>query len=63
MRVLANIFENANLNAYVYKSSLDGVVPLVVSVPGVQGIAGAGIINNLWKELVIRLNFEECLFN
>ena len=35
------IFESAKLNASVYKSSLDGVVKLVVSVPGVEGVTDA----------------------
>ena len=41
MSVLEKIFKRAKLKACVYKLSLDGVVTVVVSVPGVEGVTGA----------------------
>ena len=40
IRVLENVFDKAKLKASVYKSSVDGEVTVVVSVLGVDGVAG-----------------------
>ena len=40
IRSLENIFDKAKLKAFVYKSSVDGEVTVVVSVFGIDGVAG-----------------------
>ena len=59
--VLENILNNAKLKASVNRSSVDGKVTVVVSVFGVDGVAGtAGAVDGPVLSGNLTLNGVEC---